>query len=428
MLPGRLRIARAAVIACFAILGMAEGVWVVHIPVAQARLHLSDGLLGAALLVAPGAVLLMTPVAGWLADRFGSARIARPVAIVVTFLSVILDSAQTLSMLVAGLLVFGAVAGLLAVATNAQAVLVERGYRRPLMASFHASYSIGGLSGAVLGGILASVRAGPVAVCLVAALPAAAVAVAAGCGLAADPAVIRRGRSKPGPGRRRRMRGAGFGRGSARIIALGLLALCCLVSEGTAGNWSAIYLHDNLGAPAGFAVAGFAAFSVAMAIGRLAGDRLAARLGPARLVRGGGLLAALSLAAGLASHDQVAAVGGFALFGAGLSCMIPQLFSAAGNVNPDQPGTGLARVAALGYVGLITGPVLIGACAAVTGLPVALGIPVVLGLCVAAGARALNPSLPVAPIATGGGHPDAGTLIAVRLAGDTAPGRQEITR
>jgi MFS family permease len=174
-------------------------------------------------------------------------------------------------------------------------------------------------------------------------------------------------------------------------VALGLLALCCLVSEGTAGNWSAVYLHNNLRIPSGFAVSGFAAFSVAMTVGRLLGDRLATRFGPVRLVRGCSLLAATSLAAGLASNDPVAAVAGFALFGAGLSCTIPQLFSAAGNEDPDRPATGLGRVAGLGYIGLVGGPALIGACAALTGLPVALGIPVVLGLCVAASARVLDP-------------------------------------
>ena len=174
-------------------------------------------------------------------------------------------------------------------------------------------------------------------------------------------------------------------------MALGLLALCSVVGEGTAGNWSAIYLRDDLRAPSGLAVSGFAAFSVAMTVGRLLGDRLAARFGPVRLVRGCGLLAATSLAAGLASNEPVGAVAGFALFGAGLSCVVPQLLSAAGNADPDQPGTGLARVAGLGYIGLVGGPVLIGACAALTGLPVALGIPVVLGLCVAASAGVLDP-------------------------------------
>jgi MFS family permease len=421
-----LRTARAAVIAYFAILGMAEGVWVVHIPAAKARLHLSDGRLGVALLVGPAALVMVMPVAGRLADRFGSCGITRPVGVVVAFLPVILGSVRTIGMLLAGLLAFGVAGGLLAVSINAQGVLVERAYRRPLMASFHASYSLGGLSGAVTGGILASVRAGPVSACLVAALPSAVAAAAAGRWLLAESALARHGRlvpdchpaaecevRRPSQGRPSRsrpsrsrpsrsrpsrsrpshgaVREAGSGRGSSRVVALGLLALCSVVGEGTAGNWSAIYLRDDLRAPSGLAVSGFAAFSVAMTVGRLLGDRLAARFGPVRLVRGCGLLAATSLAAGLASNEPVGAVAGFALFGAGLSCVVPQLLSAAGNADPDQPGTGLARVAGLGYIGLVGGPVLIGACAALTGLPVALGIPVVLGLCVAASAGVLDP-------------------------------------
>jgi MFS family permease len=416
-LTGRLRAARAAVIAYFAILGMAEGVWVVQIPVAKARLHLSCGSLGVALLVGPAALVLVMPIAGRLTDRFGSSGITRPAGVFVAFLPVILGSARTLGMLLAGLLAFGGAGGMLAVSINAQAVQVERTYRRPLMASFHASYSLGGLTGAVTGGVLAWVRAGPVAACLVAALPAAIVAAAAGRWLLAGSARARTGQPATAPDRHpvahrggRRpgaAREAGSGAGSSRLLALGLLAICSLVGEGTAGNWSAVYLRDNLGAPAGLAVSGFAAFSVAMTIGRLFGDRLAARFGPVCLLRGSGLLAAASLAAGLASNELAGAIAGFALFGAGLSCTVPQLLSAAGNANPERPGSGLARVAGLGYIGLVGGPVLIGACAALTGLPLALGIPVLLGLCVAASARVLDPlrrpRQPVAVAVSGGG-------------------------
>lgn len=388
----------------FALLGMAEGVWVVRIPAAKARLHLSDGRLGVVLLAGPAALVLVMPVAGRLADRFGSSGITRPVGVVVAFLPVILGSARTIGMLLAGLLAFGVAGGLLAVSINAQGVLVERAYQRPLMASFHASYSLGGLSGAVTGGILAWVRAGSVAACLVVALPPAVAAAAGGRWLLAGSAVAHHGQPVPDghpaaecEGRRPShdgLREAGSGTSSSRILALGLLALCSVIGEGTAGNWSAIYLRDDLRTTSGLAVSGFAAFSVAMTVGRLLGDRLAARFGPVRLVRGCGLLAATSLAAGLASNAPVGAVAGFALFGAGLSCLIPQLFSAAGNADPDRPGTGLARVAGLGYIGLVGGPVLIGACAALIGLPLALGIPVLLGLCVAASARVLDPLRP----------------------------------
>ena len=191
----------------------------------------------------------------------------------------------------------------------------------------------------------------------------------------------------------RRSLGMRRGPGSSRLTALGVLALCSLTAEGAAANWSGLYLRDYLGVQRGLAAAGFAAFSLAMAAGRLAGDRLAARYGPAGTVRRCGLLAVAGLASALLSHDPLGAVIGFAFCGGGFSCTIPQLFSAAGRVDPDRPGGGIARVAALGYLGLVGGPALIGGCAALAGLPAALGVAAVLGLCVAVFAGVLEPPL-----------------------------------
>jgi MFS family permease len=169
------------------------------------------------------------------------------------------------------------------------------------------------------------------------------------------------------------------------IAVLGLLALCSLLGEGAAGGWSAVYLRDNLGTSAAFAALGYAAFSVTMAIGRLFGDRLTARFGPARLVSGCGLVAAIGLAVALVTASPAAGLAGFALFGAGLSSTFPQLLSVAGNVETSRSGTGIARVAGAGYLGLLSGPVLIGSVASLVGLRLALGIPLVAALCLAVG-------------------------------------------
>ncbi len=170
---------------------------------------------------------------------------------------------------------------------------------------------------------------------------------------------------------------------------LGLLALCSLLGEGSADGWSAVYLRDSVHTTAGFAALGFAAFSVMMALGRLAGDRLVLRFGPVTVVRAGSLLAAAGLTAALGLASPAGALAGFACFGAGLSCTFPQFLSAAGNADPRHPAAGIARVAGLGYVGMLAGPVLIGGLASALGLPLALGLPVLLCLCIAAGAGQL---------------------------------------
>lgn len=183
----------------------------------------------------------------------------------------------------------------------------------------------------------------------------------------------------PGAGGRRRALRPG-----PLILLLGLTGLCTLLAEGAAADWSAVYLRDNLGTSAGLAAAGFAAFSIAMAASRLLGDRLAARYGPAALVRASGVAAAAGLAGGLLIGTPAAAIAGFAVLGAGLACIAPQVFLAAGHADPARPGHGLARVVGISYLGMVGGPAVIGAVASLTGLPLALGIPVLLALCVAA--------------------------------------------
>jgi MFS family permease len=409
-----LRCARAAVLAYFVVLGLAEGIWIARIPGIKARLQLTDGLLGAALLVGPAGLVLVMPVAGRLADRFGSALLSRPAGTAVAIMPLVLWTAGTWAAVLGALLAFGVAGGMLAVAMNAQGVRVEQAYGRPLMASFHASYSFGGLAGAVLGGLLAWWRASPVAALSVIALAGAAAVLIAGRWLMAEPA---------GPGRRRPSRpasaraavgpgptllgtaGARHGSAGPRLLALGLLALCCLIAEGAAGNWSGVYLRDDLGTSRWLAAAGFAGFSVAMAAGRLAGDRLARRYGPMGLVCRCGLLAAAGLAGALGWHNPIGAVAGFAVFGAGLSCTVPQLLSAAGHTDPQRPGAGIARVASLGYLGLVGGPALIGGCASLAGLPAALCLPVALTLCVAAFAYVLDKASNVSGNPANTSHP-----------------------
>jgi MFS family permease len=386
------RRARVAVLAYFFLLGMVGAVWVARIPAIKHRLELSDGTLGAALLAMPVGLVIVMLVSGRLVDRFGSGRVTRPAAVLFALLLLPLGVAADLPSLVVGLFFFGLLSGTQDVAMNAHAVRVERAYGRPLMASFHAVYSVGGLTGALFGGLFAWRGWSPGLTFLTAAAPMAIVGWAAGRWLlpSPDPRPEPAGDQRPAPdAANRRPR-----RPALVILLLGLVAFCCLVGEGAADNWSAVYLHDDLGTSQGFAALGFAAFSITMTIGRLLGDRLAARYGPVRLVRACGLIAAAGLAGGLLARHPIGGLAGFAALGAGLSCIVPQVFSAAGNADPARAGRNLARVAGLGYLGLVSGPVLIGGAASLLGLPLALGIPAVLALGVAATATAMRPPPP----------------------------------
>jgi fucose permease len=160
------------------------------------------------------------------------------------------------------------------------------------------------------------------------------------------------------------------------LLGLGGLTFCALLAEGAMGDWSAVYLHDALGATRAFAGTGFAAFSLTMAAGRFGGDRLVARLGPAGLLRVSGGLAAVGLVAALAIGHPVVGVAGFALVGFGLANSVPVLFRVAGRMPGVPAGTALAAVATTGYAGFLAGPPAIGLVAESVGLPAALGLVV----------------------------------------------------
>ena len=371
----------------FFVLGAATATWAARLPAIKAALNLSDARLGLALFAVPAGSVLTLPVSGRIADRFGAVRVTRiagaatPAALIPIGLG---PETHDLAVLVAALACYGAVAGLLDVAMNVCGATLEIAYGRPILSSLHAGYSIAGLAGAGIGGLSAALGIGPLP-----AFAATAVALIIG-GLLAGPRMV----IPPAPPQAQRPGNAprrSPGQISAVIWVLGLLALCGQVGEGSAGDWSAVYLHVNLGTSAGVAAAGLAAFSVTMAAGRVVGDRLAARFGSVRLVRGSGLVAGLGLAAGLLIGTPAAAVAGFALLGAGLAGIYPQIVSSAVRLDPSRAGRNIGRISAVAYSGLLGGPVAIGAAASGVGLRDALLIPAALAVLVAAAAGVLRP-------------------------------------
>ncbi len=386
----------------FLIMGLTAGVWLARIPAVKAQAHLSDGTLGVALFAVPVGLMVGAAVAERLVDRIGSAGLSRVCGVGNCLLIITPGLARNLPELMAALFTVGLSGGTLDVAQNAQGVRVEAAYGRPVMTSMHAGYSLGAITGALIGGGFAWAGVG-----LLPSLAAAGLAGAVADGVAGhwllagrhaaaqDAAAAGFRDAEAGGSQAARKRPLGPQRRDSRhvrrlIIALGVLGICGLAGEGAAGDWSAVYLKDNLGTSAGFAALGFAAFSVTMTAGRAVGDRLISRFGTVRLVRWCGLIAAAGLSASLITKSPYATVAGFAVFGAGLSVVVPQVFAAGGRADPARPGSGLARVVGLGYAGMTAGPAVIGAVASRVGLHTALAIPVLLALWIAVAAPALG--------------------------------------
>ena len=126
-----------------------------------------------------------------------------------------------------------------------------------------------------------------------------------------------------------------------------------------------------------------------MAAGRFSGDAMVARLGPRRVLRGSGAVAAIGLAGALVLATPVAGVVGCALVGAGIANVIPVLFSAAARTPGVDAGRALSAVATTGYLGFLSGPPLIGAVAEGVGLALALSLVALACAAVALGAGAV---------------------------------------
>jgi MFS family permease len=371
--------ARVAVAAIFCLNGLALANWIARIPDAKARLALSDGALGFVLLFAAIGALIGQPTTGWLVGRFGSQRVTTALALAFALTLAPLGMVSSVPQLMAALLVMGMFNGGLDVAMNAQAALVEKAYGRPIMASFHGLWSVGGLAGATLGGAVAAqgLALGPH-------LLAVSGFAFVGLALAAR-------RLVPDVGSRTGQSGPSFALPPRTLLLLGAVAFGVLFCEGAIADWGAVYLREGLGSQPGLAATGYAVFALLMAAGRLSGDWLTLRLGAGRIARGGGALVALGVALAVATGEPLAAIAGFGLIGAGVSCIFPLILSAAARTPGSAPGTAIAAIATSGYMGFLVGPPLIGSLAEALSLRGALGVLGVLGVLILAFGGAVEP-------------------------------------
>jgi len=367
----RLRHARISVSLVFFANGFVVASWLPHIPEVKERLALSDFWLGIALFAMAAGSVLVLPLAGWTAGRFGSDATTRAAGLALCLLLPLPVLAPNLGALMLALLLFGTANGMLDVAMNAQAVLVEDRYRRPILSSLHGLYSAGGLAGASLAALAASIG-----------LPAKAQSL--GLAIVVVPLLLAMTRFLLRDEARRAVRGPVLAWPSHALLGLGSLAFLALIAEGAMGDWAAVFLRQYRNAGIDGAATGFAGFSLAMAAGRFGGDWVRRRWGAPLLLRAGGLVAAFGMTVALTAPGLVLSVFGFVLFGLGLANMIPIVFGAAGRAPDAAPGAGIAAVATTGYAGLLSGPPLIGLIADFVGLRVAL-VTILCGVLAVAG-------------------------------------------
>ncbi|WP_460697636.1 MFS transporter [Nocardia thraciensis] len=374
------RMARAAVFAVFGLNGFVASMWVVHIPAITGRTGVSNATLGIFILLMAVSAIAGMQAAGPLADRFGSRTLVAAAACWLS-LSILGPGLATGPLqLVVALIVFGFGNGAMDVSMNAQAVLVEREYPRPIMSAFHALFSCGGLAGSLAGAAAMHIGWSLLTTLAIAAACGLAVAAASVPRLlprvddpaaAAVPADAETAADRPGSP-------TAVSKRPRKVFALAAIAFALLMTEGVANDWSALQLREHLGANEATAALAFGAFSTTMTVGRFGADRVSGRFGPVAVVRWGSVLAAAGLVLIITSMWIPLTLFGWALLGIGLSGGVPQIFSAAGNLGTSTAATDMSRVFSLGYLGFLAGPSVIGWLSKPTSLTAALVFPLVL--------------------------------------------------
>ncbi len=363
----------------FFVNGLVLASWVANIPYVKGRHALDEGLLGLVLLAMGVGAVVALPVGGWIVARLGSRVASAAVAIAFGLVLPLPLWSQRLELVIVALALFGVLNGTLDIAMNTQAVEVERHVARPIMSSFHALFSFGGVAGAAVAALALGRGVEPRLHVL-------------GVTAAAVLAVVVTARDLVPSSACRECPPSLSIRPPRALVPLGLLALLGLLAEGAVADWSAVYTRETLRASPTIAAYAFAAFSLAMAGGRLAGDVLARRLRRRVLLRASAMLAAAGLGGALVVGHPASAVVGFALVGLGIANIIPLLFSVAATQSQMPTPAALAAVAWIGYLGYLAGPPLIGVVAHVIGLAGGLGIVCVACAIVAMSSRVVRDS------------------------------------
>jgi len=354
----------AASFLAFAAFGLFWGTWGAALPALRDSAGLDDAGLGTALLfVGLGALPAMLGT-GRAVDRFG-ARIAGALLLAMAVAGALTAAlARDLLALALAMALAGATSGAADVAANSLAGLAEQRSGRRVITLSHAVFSAFVVLGSLGTGGLRATGADVVTVFLAA---GALIGVGGVVVLVLGPGPQALGSSAEG-----RDPASALSPSSRRLVlpfvAVGLVGALGFAAENAHQSWSAIFLADELGAPAGLTAIAPATFATFAALTRFAAGVLT-RVPANALLTGGAAVAALGTLVVSVARDVPVAVVGLALAAVGTSVLFPTLLSrATRDVPADRRGRATSAVATTAYLGFVLGPVGVGALADAAGL------------------------------------------------------------
>jgi MFS family permease len=353
---------RTAVIISFFVNGFLFANCTGRLPELKDYFGISNSTLGTMLFTTAVGALVAMPLTGWLTTRYNSGKLTVYAGLLFCCVVPLIPFSQNVWTGRVSFFMTGFFSGAMDITMNGQAVLVERVYKKTIMSSFHAAFSIGMALGAGSGALFANFHY-PLRYHLI------YVAAASILSLAIVSPLILQNQTSP---IQERTRTGGRQKIPFLIWLIAIIGFCGMTGEGSMVDWSAIYMHTVVGKTKAFSALGVGTFATAMTIGRLFGDRLIEKAGKQTILLCSCFAAITGLTIALLFISTPTVLLGFFLVGIGLSNVVPLTYSTAGNIKGIEPAAGIAIASSIGYSGFFVGPPTIGYLADSVGLRVGL--------------------------------------------------------
>lgn len=359
----------------FASINIMVGTWVLYLPHIKAKFALSDAEIGTALFFTSLGLVISLPIVPRINKKFSEGRSTQMGIILLAIAFNLPLIATSYLGLCASLLVIGILSGFTDISMNAVVSLTEERDGQNFMSAAHGFFSLGGFIGGGIGSLVIAQHLNPVW----------HMAVITGSVIISNLILSKHylrikdqtylttdsTTAKPKPFQK-----------ILPVIGLSMASFIVMMNEGAVEHWSTLFLFEVVRLSENTAALGFVMFSLTMTLGRFLGDGVSQKVGSVKTLAYGFIIAIFSYCL-ILSSEKITSVLGFALLGFGLSVIVPELVRLAGKNKKINASEAIASVSGIGYVGFLTGPIILGYLADWTSLTssyVFLGMSALAGL------------------------------------------------
>ena len=351
-------------------MGFCFATWASRIPDIKSMLHLSEAELGTLLFALPIGQLVGMPLSGKIVTQYGSRAISILGLLVYAFFLIILGLATVKWELAIGLFLFGFFCNFCNIAVNTQGVYTQQLFDKPIVGSFHGSWSLAGFCGALLSLLMLALKLSPFVHFVIVFVLITLIVIFN------YKFIIKAKVKKP----EEQANYSFFKNPDTTLIWLGIICFCCMASEGIMFDWSGVYFKEIVKAPGALVVLGYTTFMISMASGRFLSDILAAKYGIKKVLIVSGVVISTGLYCAVLFPYLVPCTLAFMMVGFGVSNVVPIIFNVAGNNEKVSTSIALTIVSSISFLGFLIGPPLIGFIAELTSLKYSFAIIGVFGM------------------------------------------------